>query len=413
MITVHQPERFRRVLESLLVAMVFVIPFSIAAIEILFPLLLVGWLISEMGEVTASKRTPLRVNEKAVLWALGLYAGICTLSVFTSEFFLLSLTGLVGKTLEYTLLFLIAFRAIQQPSMPERCLQALLLAAWLVVLHSLLQQGAIARAVYKSTVRDPILGRTLEYVRMQGPYKNPNDLATYLMVVGSIALSDILHRSRIVWNRYALVALMIGSLVWTQSRAALLGFFCGAPIFLAIFWKDRRRRWGILLLLAAAVLFFCYLARLTLREALTLTDIGSRDRATMWKTAWAMIQANPLWGHGINTFMANYTKYVGDSSRWPAYAHNCYLQIVAETGVVGLVPFVAFLLFLGSCIYETLKIRKDPLLAGLAAGLLAFLVQSTFDTNFYALRQAALFWTLAGIAFGLCDQILRNGPQSI
>jgi hypothetical protein len=35
------------------------------------------------------------------------------------------------------------------------------------------------------------------------------------------------------------------------------------------------------------------------------------------------------------------------------------------------------------------------------AGLTGFVLQSAIDTNFYALRQAALFWTLAGLGLAL------------
>ncbi|MDP3767091.1 MAG: hypothetical protein Q8S13_03675, partial [Dehalococcoidia bacterium] len=49
--------------------------------------------------------------------------------------------------------------------------------------------------------------------------------------------------------------------------------------------------------------------------------------------------------------------------------------------------------------------RERALLAGLSAGLLAFVIQSGYDTNFYAMRQVAMFWVLAGLAVGLSERL--------
>ena len=56
------------------------------------------------------------------------------------------------------------------------------------------------------------------------------------------------------------------------------------------------------------------------------------------------------------------------------------------------------------------------LLSGFLAGLLAFVVQAGIDTNFYSLRQATLFWTLAGLAVGYAIQAERQantGPPRL
>lgn len=92
----------------------------------------------------------------------------------------------------------------------------------------------------------------------------------------------------------------------------------------------------------------------------------------------------------------------------PRYAHNCYLQVAAETGLIGL---VAFLTFLGILFWHLIRraMRSEAqlaiLLPGLIGGLLAFVVQAAVDTNFYSLRQAVLFWVLAGVAVGLSEHI--------
>jgi len=141
-----------------------------------------------------------------------------------------------------------------------------------------------------------------------------------------------------------------------------------------------------------------------LQDVLSAHEAGKRDRVVMWGAALGMIRARPLLGHGVNTFMANYLDYWVGGERQPRYAHNCYLQVAAETGLVGLAAFL-WLLWL-QVRQMASAIRRRPsaeasLLLGLLAGLVAFLAQSAMDTNFYALRQAALFWTLAGVGVGM------------
>jgi O-antigen ligase len=147
----------------------------------------------------------------------------------------------------------------------------------------------------------------------------------------------------------------------------------------------------------------------------SLSDVGTKDRVFMWQTAWHMIQDRPVLGHGINTFMANYLTYWVGGEQQPRYAHNCYLQMAAETGLVGLAAFL-WLLWLafarmGRALTRAPASGDRTILAGLVAGLLAFAIQAGYDTNFYAMRQVAIFWVLAGLAVGLSAR-LTTGADS-
>jgi len=136
----------------------------------------------------------------------------------------------------------------------------------------------------------------------------------------------------------------------------------------------------------------------------------------MWQAAGGMIKDRPLLGHGINTFMANYLTYWVGGERQPRYAHNCYLQMAAETGALGLVAFLALLWGMGVQVrrgVRTTTSRERFLLLGLATGLLAFVIHAAVDTDFYSLRQAALFWVLAGCAVGVSDHVLHGRSEDM
>ena len=397
------------IFSALFVWLVFVIPFSISAIEITFPFLLVAGWLTRGRPWSGANRSLISREEKTALGILLVYTAVCTASLLYTGFPGITVQGLVGKLYEYTALFAIALFAARAPDMGTRCARVMRWATWVVMLHSLVQEWAINRTI-TTTDYDPILGTLLAYNRMVGPYKNPNDLATYFMVSGLLLLSQVLNRSNRRWPQMLLLGLVFGSLVWIQSTGAILGLGVGIGLLVLLNRENRRR---VIALIGVAVLFaalFLFLERHNLHDVLRLSDAASRDRLTMWHTAYAMIRSKPLLGLGYNTFMANYDHYVGNSAAWPAYAHNCYLQIAAESGLIGLAVFMAFLFYSLKTCFRAAWATKDTLLMGLLAGLIAFLVQSTFDTNLYAVRQAVLFWTLAGLTLGLSGTRLHHKP---
>ncbi len=403
------------VFSALFAWLLFVTPFSIAAIEVTFPILLLLWLFLLRARRPTFMETPL---VKPTLGALLSYIVVCLLSLAYSRFPDITARGLVGKLLEYSLLYVIGLYAAAWVRTPRPYLRAILAAAWLVVLHALLQQWALSHAL-ASTVPDPILRhRTLDYLRMVGPYKNPIDLATYLLVVALLLLPILLGDDRRPSpSRLLLLTITLGCFLWTQSLGALLGLLAGMGFLGLLYRRQPRALAGLAALAVGACALFLLLEGDRLWATLTLSDLASRDRATMWNTAWAMILAKPWWGHGYNTFMPNYGNFAPDRHVWPAYAHNCYLQIVAETGLAGLASFSAFLFLAvrlwcralrSSAIYPVQDPFSVRLLAGLCAALIGFLAHSAFDTNLYALRQAVLFWSLAGVATGLSAKLLQG-----
>ena len=118
-----------------------------------------------------------------------------------------------------------------------------------------------------------------------------------------------------------------------------------------------------------------------------------------------MIKENPFLGKGLGTFMDYYKKHKIPGDETIYYAHNCYLQIWAETGIFGL---LSFLLFVGSVLCRRIKAIKvnslpwqSSVLLGLISAVFGFLVHSFFDTNLYSLQLAVLFWFMLGLAVSI------------
>jgi O-antigen ligase len=145
-------------------------------------------------------------------------------------------------------------------------------------------------------------------------------------------------------------------------------------------------------------------------------------RAAYWRTGLRMGFANFWTGTGFGTFQSAYARYQDVTTPPVKAAHNDYVQVFAETGVFGALFFIAFWGFF--LVWGLLQIPREThrgkrwALTGLYVGVLAFLIHSLVDFNFYnpslAMTQfvlAGLFLSRTGIAEG--DRLPRLPQQAL
>jgi len=390
--------------EGSLYVLLFLLPFSKAAVEICFGFLLLGWVMERWDVRTRSDSVWRKVHLRPIALAVSVYLGICALSITVSDYPALSVRGFVGKWLEYLLFFVIATDLGARRMVVRRSAFVIAWSSVLVVIEAVTQEvfgKGIFRGISKAI-----------YARMGGPYENPIDLATYLMVVILILLtyaSIQRHVSR--WLLLGVVVLLVVCLGRTMALGVWIAF--GIAVVAVLILGSAAVRHNTLMLSAILALSAGYFLHLTgqTHQILSFSGVGTADRVVMWQAATNMIRNRPILGHGVNTFMANYLAYWVGGERQPRYAHNCYLQVAAETGVIGLAAFLWLLWGLLSRVRAALQpplLEDGILLSGMYAGLLAFVVHAGVDTDFYSLRQAALFWVVAGLAVGLSERASRE-----
>jgi O-antigen ligase len=130
-------------------------------------------------------------------------------------------------------------------------------------------------------------------------------------------------------------------------------------------------------------------------------DTFYRSRGWIWRDTLQMIRANWMTGVGRGAFQTAYPIYSErDGTLQVGQAHNDYLQIVAECGVVGAAAVIGFIYLVMREILRAIR-RRDPLLSGLAlgagGGIFAMLVHSLFDFNLQLPSNALLFLTLTAV----------------
>lgn len=344
-------------------------------------------------------RREISVPRPYVWLVLGWLAAIAVSAGLSSEQ-ALSVRALLRKSLPAAGIFLAALYLGSEPRRAHRILVAVM-AAGLVISIDALAQTWLGH--------DPLRGRPLHGLLPSGTFSNPNSLASYLLIVIPLQVWAALQARRLwlrlLWAGAALLAMWV--LMLTESRIAwllLLAVFAG---WLMVFRK--RSLIGCLLVFGALGMWRSQ--GMGPWDTLLRLDPGRQEG---WGIAWQMFRDHPVFGIGLGTYMRNYMRYPLVEGPWsrPQYAHNCYLQIMAEVGAVGVFAFAALV---GSVWASGLRRlwQRSPapgLLAGALGGVLALMLHFGIDTGFYQVSLVSLFWFLLGLSGGMAWTPQRQGP---
>ncbi|HWS55948.1 MAG TPA: O-antigen ligase family protein, partial [Pyrinomonadaceae bacterium] len=125
-------------------------------------------------------------------------------------------------------------------------------------------------------------------------------------------------------------------------------------------------------------------------------------RAHFWQGTWQMIKDRPLLGAGLGAFGAAYPRYDTSGGQYRLeQAHNDYLQILSDAGVVGGLLALVFVVALFRMAVARMQ-SHDRVRRGVALGALTgcagVLVHSFFDFTLHTTANALLFLVLAALA---------------
>ncbi len=224
------------------------------------------------------------------------------------------------------------------------------------------------------------------------------------LAVGQAVSGDRGRRRLLAWSAAISMAVV---LLLTQSLQAAFGLAVALLCLAA--W---RRRWVLLLVplgLAAGAALLVWgpqkIAGTLLTPGNVLGDAVTL-RLDMWSRALAMIRDMPFTGIGLDTFPLIQTGvYPGFYLGPEPHAHNLYLQVTLDLGVIGLAAF----LWLVAVFFRSARMglahmmdpRRRALITGAASGVVVYLASGLVDTLWTA-KPNLLFWMLLGlVAAGL------------
>jgi len=251
-----------------------------------------------------------------------------------------------------------------------------------------------------------ISGRTI--LRAFGFFPDPHVFSFFVSLCFFCALGYLFWEKRKVWRIAAKIAavLMLSSALLSFSRGAYLGLIVGGLFFLVVYLKRAGNLKKFLLAFAGlaiitAVIFFGPI-KSRLATAVDMREGSNAERIKNWQQATEIIAARPLTGVGLGNYAFVIEPLAPE--RNSIYAHNLYLDLAAETGIVGGLLF--FLIILAAYLRNLLS--GETLGLGLAAALLYFFVHGIFDTPLWSPQVFVLLLVIT--ALGLYSKKNNSRP---
>jgi O-antigen ligase len=243
-----------------------------------------------------------------------------------------------------------------------------------------------------------------------GTYMNHDHYAGLMEMLAPLAL--VLSLSKLVHGGQRILAasgavIMAGSLVLSLSRGGAISLFVELAL---LFWmtstvqKGALARSRMLFLVAAILAFIAFIGSPAMWRGLGhLHDVVRLD---IWKDSLRIFARKPIFGWGLGTFQNVYPAF---RSFYTVFfinaAHNDYVQVLVETGLVGFGCVVWFIVlvyrnglrFSRNGDREWLGVLRTASLVGCSG----ILVHSLLDFNLQVPANAALFYVFCALAAGL------------
>lgn len=223
-----------------------------------------------------------------------------------------------------------------------------------------------------------------------GHYMHLATILSYFIPILTVIALDKRFSGRL--NSIATISLIccLGGLILGNSRGAWLTSMIVLPIIIWPYVKNNKKV-ACIIGIVCCLLVGVFAVDITYQNRLksivnTTTDRSNADRIIIWHSACNMIKDHPIVGVGPKNFTSVYTaKYTSPYiTQKLKNAHNFYLQLTAEYGVIGLCGFLYFFIYVLRKNYYALK-ENDPyarMCIGCVLGLLLFsLIEHTLNVS--------------------------------
>ena len=196
------------------------------------------------------------------------------------------------------------------------------------------------------------------------------------------------------------------NLAITYTRGAWIAFTVGALSI--VFMRSRRLiiPWIVAIMLLGVVLVSVddgFNERIT--SLFDLNYYSNLQRLELWRANFEIFKDHPIFGAGFgrtDQIVQLYHDRLGHKEAILSHAHNSYLQYLAGTGIVGLLFFLAVLLYHPARSlrdYTSVSSQRErSIILGFLAIQICFLTSCLFDCNFGDSEVRYSFLTLMALA---------------
>jgi len=413
-------------IKLLLIILIISLPFQFAlnigenidlvTTRVLVPAVFLLWLTKSLA------RKELRIPNMAETWLIMSFLFIASLSLALGRD-----AGAGARKLLYLFtifpVFFIASDAVREEKWRKRAIAAVVLSGALTVAVALIQFSlpfflGIGRSVKAWENLTPfflgnsfgelvaansswlvnIAGETK--MRAFGFFPDPHMFSFFANLSFFTGLGYFFYKKKI-WVGAGLLLTLI-AIIFSFSRGAYLGLLAGIFFFVIIILKrskiSKKAIAGIGTILILIAVFNSGAISQRLASSFNLKEGSNVERYKNWTEAVDIIRDYPLGGVGLG----NYARAVDPSSadRSSIYAHNLFLDIAAETGILSAAVFLFLIIF---SIWRNIK-NNNIISLGLASGLVAFFIHSMFDTALWSPQVMVVFLTIVAIGLNVSSK---------
>ena len=212
----------------------------------------------------------------------------------------------------------------------------------------------------------------------------------------------------------AVAAILLLGIIYSLSRMGLIAALCSLLVMGILALSPGLSARGKFLMVGSialsVMLSFVFLPpdRLIMRFAQLsfAEEITAEGRVLLWRETLDLIAAYPLFGCGLGAYESAFLKYkVSYPLLTVDYAHNDYLQLIAELGMIGFLIGAALMLALLAKAVRAASRHSEPnsrfLALACVGAIVAILIHSLVDFNLYIPANAVLLAWISGISAGL------------
>jgi len=188
---------------------------------------------------------------------------------------------------------------------------------------------------------------------------------------------------------FACLSMCLVALYFTKSIGGWMTFILCAFLFFSL---SRTGKEKMIFVICCIMIFFALMIAVRVETNMDFTSpiFSLYKRVSYWKQTLALILQHPLRGVGLGNFTLKDT----------IFAHNSYLQIWAEMGILAIISWLGIVFFfLKKAILQLRSRERIYYKLGIILSGVAFLIHNLFDFSFFISQSAFLWWILLGFAY--------------
>ncbi|MDD1748385.1 MAG: O-antigen ligase family protein [Methanothrix sp.] len=393
-----------------LLVFVFFSPFSIAGTQIGLSIALLGWVWKIINRRNFNWERSF--FELPVL----IYLGAWILSIIFSQNPLHSLFTLKDEWLLVIPFLLI--NNLKDEALIKKLINLIFLISGIVALYAIWQHYTGMDLLRHQQI-DPSFITPYKKYRSIAFFDLPLTYGFYAMLISLLSFCLGSYEKRANWKifYFAVAVLTITANFFTYTRSTLYAQIFAFIIYF-VFFKSRNKIKEIFAVAGYLIIIYLIDPQI-LGRSLIAAQAGSFERADIrsliWSTSFNIFKDHPIFGIGFGNFPIFYKTYLKVPSEVFGHAHNDFLNVAVNAGIVGLAAFIfMWVVFLKSLVRrykEKMEGYSKTLLLGGVLSVIAFLLASQFQCYY----TAAICNMILFFVMGLSESVSRisSGSSSI